>query len=114
MELVKVAGAATIIHQTIPRRKSRPRPLTRFDTSLPSSSATYRLISVLTTRNIECTMSILASLLLAPGITILRRRNMFRKNSRLSSTLGFFADGDADDEDGDVVPSGRGRFLADF
>ena len=90
IEFVKVAGTATHIHQSTPPKNSLPLPLTRALTNLPSSSATYKLINVLTTRKTVCMTNNLASLLLTPGITILSSRHKLRKNSRFSSTLGFF------------------------
>ena len=87
IELVKVAGMATSIHQTIPLKKALPFPLTKLLTSFPSSSATYRLMSVLTTRKKLWLMSSLNSLLFHPGITIFNKRKRFLKNSRLISTL---------------------------
>ena len=90
MELVKVAGTATAIHHTIPHRNSRPLPRTRALTSLPSSSATYRLIRVRMTRKTVWETSSRISLLLTPGMTIFNSRNRLRKNSRLSSTLRFW------------------------
>ena len=51
IEFVNVAGMATVIHHTRPFRKSPPLPLTKLLTKRPSSSATYRLIIVLSTRN---------------------------------------------------------------
>jgi hypothetical protein len=90
IELVKVAGMATIIHHTNPVRKSFPFPLTKLLTSRPSSSATYRLIIVRRTRNILWLMMRRNSLLLHPGITIFNNRNRFLKNSRFNST--FFLD----------------------
>jgi len=51
IEFVNVAGTATIIHHTKPLAKSFPLPLTRLLTNLPSNSATYKLNTVLSTRN---------------------------------------------------------------
>lgn len=87
IEFVNVAGTATAIHHTIPHKNSLPFPLTSALTSLPSSSATYRLINVRITRNTVCEISNRISLLLTPGITTFNSRNRFRKNSRLSSTF---------------------------
>lgn len=87
MEFVKVAGTATIIHQTSPVKKAFPFPLTRLLTSLPSSSATYRLNSVLITRKTLWLIINLNSWLFHPGITILSSRRRFRKNSLFSSTF---------------------------
>lgn len=87
IELVKVAGIATTIHHTKPVRNSFPLPRTRLLTSLPSSSATYKLSSVRSTRKTLWLMSSLISLLRHPGMTIFNSRSRFLKNSRLSSTF---------------------------
>lgn len=87
IEFVNVAGTATIIHHTRPVRNAFPFPFTRFETSLPSRSATYKLSIVLTTRNTLWLMISLNSWLRHPGITILSRRSKFLKNSRFSSTF---------------------------
>lgn len=50
IELVKVAGTAMSIHQTILVKNSFPLPLTRAFTIAPSISATRTLIKVLITR----------------------------------------------------------------
>ena len=91
MEFVNVAGTATIIHQTIPFKKSFPLPLTKLLTSLPSRSATYKDSIVLTTRKKLWLINSLISVLLHPGITIFNRRPRFLKNSLLSSTFRFFS-----------------------
>jgi hypothetical protein len=90
IEFVKVAGIAISIHHTIPIKKSFPRPLTRLDTSCPSIAATFKLINVLTTRNMLWLIKSPISLLLHPGTHILNSRNKFLKNSRFSSTFGLF------------------------
>lgn len=90
MEFVKVAGTAIHIHQITPLKNSFPLPLTSALTSLPSSSATYRLIKVLTTKNAVCDNSNRAPLLRIPGMTIRSSRHRFRKNSALSSACGGF------------------------
>lgn len=87
MEFVKVAGTATIIHQTIPMRKSLPFPRTKLLTSFPSKSATYKLRSVRATRKKLWLMRSLISVLFHPGMTIFRSLNRFLKNSRFSSTF---------------------------
>jgi hypothetical protein len=84
---VKVAGTATIIHQTIPIRKSFPFPRTRLLTSFPSKSATYTLRSVRTTRKKLWLMSSLTSVLFHPGMIIFKSLNRLLKNSRFSSTF---------------------------
>jgi len=87
MEFVNVAGTATVIHQTKPHKKSLPFPLTRLLTSLPSSSATYKLIMVRNTRKTLWLISSRNSLLFHPGMHILSSLSRFLKNSRLSSTF---------------------------
>ena len=87
MEFVNVAGIATVIHHTRPVKKSLPLPRTRLLTSRPSSSATYRLIMVRSTRKMLWLMSSRNSLLLHPGMTIFSSRSRFLKNSRFSSTF---------------------------
>lgn len=86
IELVKVAGTATIIHQTRPSKKSLPLPRTKLLTSLPSSSATYKLSTVRSTRKTLWLTSSRSSLLRHPGMTIFSKRSKFLKNSRLIST----------------------------
>lgn len=87
MEFVKVAGTATIIHHTSPSKKSFPFPLTKLLTSLPSSSATYRLSNVRSTRKTLWPASNRSSLLRQLGITIFNNRSRFRKNSRFTPTF---------------------------
>ena len=87
IEFVKVAGIATVIHHPRQSKKSFPLPRTKLLTSLPSSSATYRLNIVLNTRKTVWLTSNRSSLLRQPGITILTSRSRFRRNSRFSSTF---------------------------
>ena len=87
IELVNVAGTATIIHQMSPVRKSLPLPRTKLLTSLPSSSATYKLMSVRNTKKKLWLINSRNSLLLQPGITMRNNCNRFLKNSLFSSTF---------------------------
>lgn len=87
MEFVNVAGIAINIHHTMPIKKSLPFPRTKLDTSWPSISATFKLIRVLTTRNMLWLINSRNSVLFHPGMQILSRRNRFRKNSLFSSTF---------------------------
>ena len=87
MELVKVAGTAISIHQTILIKNSFPFPLTSALTIAPSISATRKLIRVLKTRKKLWLISSLVSLLRQLGTTILSSLSSDLKNSRSSATF---------------------------
>jgi hypothetical protein len=62
-------------------------PLTSALTNLPSNSATYRLIIVLSTKKTLCPIKSLNSLLFQPGMHIFSSLSRFLKNSLFSSTF---------------------------
>ena len=88
---MKVAGTATIIHHTKPIKNSLPLPLTKLLTTLPSSSATYKLSKVLITKKTLWLMRSRNSLLFQLDMMMRKSLNKLRKNSRLISTLFFFS-----------------------
>lgn len=115
IEFVKVAGTATNIHHPNPHKKSLPFPRTRLLTSLPSNSATYKLINVRSTKNTLWLINSLSSLLFHPGITIFSSRSRFLKNSRPSSTfLRFVTSPGPDVEVNAFAFASAARCDADF